>query len=75
LYCIGDINENFPYGLLGHPVETLSFDETLWSYEIVYLEKFSVMDLDECVTILSHGLDIYFVKNSSFVNILTRLTI
>ncbi len=55
-------------------LETLSFDQTLWSYEINYLEKFSIMNLDECVRILPHGLDIYFVKNSSFVNILTRLT-
>jgi len=66
---------NDSWKLIVQHLETLSFDQTLWSYEIVYLEKFSVMDLDECVNILPHGLDIYFVKNSSFVNILTRLTI
>jgi hypothetical protein len=65
---------NDSWKLIVQHLETLSFDQTLWSYEIVYLEKFSVMDLDECVNILPHGLDIYFVKKSSFVNILTRLT-
>jgi hypothetical protein len=65
---------NESWKLVVQHLETLSFDQTLWSYEIIYLEKFSVMNLDECVNILPNGLDIYFVKNSSFVNVLTRLT-
>lgn len=66
---------NNSWKLIVQHLETLSFDQTLWSYEIIYLEKFSIMSLDECVNILPHGLDIYLVKNSSFVNVLTRLTI
>ncbi len=66
---------NDSWKLVVQHLETLSFDQTLWSYEIVYLENFSVMNLDECVNILPHGLDIYFVKNSSIVNILAPLTI
>jgi hypothetical protein len=66
---------NDSWKLIVQHLETLSFDQTLWSYEITYLEKFSIMNLDECVNILPHGLDVYFVKKSSFVNVLTRLTI
>ncbi|CAF2903414.1 unnamed protein product [Rotaria sp. Silwood2] len=58
--------------LIVQHLETSSFDQTLWSYEITYLEKFSVMNLDECVNILPHGLDVYFLKKSSFVNVLTQ---
>ena len=61
--------------LIVQHLETLSFDQTLWCYEITYLEKFSIMNLDECVNILPHGLDVYFVKKSFFVNVLTRLTV
>jgi hypothetical protein len=60
--------------LIVQHLETLCFDEILWSYQIDYLEKFSIMDFDECLSLLPHGLDIYIIKNSSFVNVLTRLT-
>ena len=66
---------NESWRLIVQHLETLSFDQTLWSYEITYLEKFSIMNLDECLDILPHGLDVYFVKDSSFVNVLTRLTV
>ena len=61
--------------LIVQHLETISFDQTMWSYEITYLEKFSIMNLDKCLNILPHGLDMYHVKDSSFVNVLTRLTI
>ncbi|CAF1654059.1 unnamed protein product [Rotaria magnacalcarata] len=61
--------------LIVQHLQTVSFDETLWSYEISYLEQLSVMNLDECINILPHVLDIYSLNDAYFVNVLTRLTV
>ncbi|CAF3673963.1 unnamed protein product [Rotaria socialis] len=61
--------------LIVQHLQAVSFDETLWSYEISYLEQLSVMNLDERINILSHGLDIYSLNDAYFVNVLTRLTV
>ncbi|CAF1604454.1 unnamed protein product [Adineta ricciae] len=53
-------------------LRVLVFDEKLWSYEIAFCKTLDILGLDELLRILPHGLDIYYVRGSAYVNILSQ---
>ena len=56
-------------------LEIVGFHETLWSYEVEFLGTLDIFDFDQFLRILPHGLDLYLIRGSAYVNVLTRLTI
>lgn len=59
--------------LLIDTLETISYDENLCAWEIQSRDRYSIIDPSE-LTYYYKGLDIYIVKNSSFVSFTSRLT-
>ncbi|CAF1456026.1 unnamed protein product [Adineta steineri] len=49
-------------------LQVIGFNETLWAYEIEFCKTLDLLDLDQLLHILPHGLDIYYVQGSAYVN-------
>jgi hypothetical protein len=60
--------------IIGEELNTVSFDDKLWSYEVEFTGKLLVIDIEQCFDILPHCLDTYVVEQAHYINILTRLT-
>ncbi|CAF4414605.1 unnamed protein product [Rotaria socialis] len=59
--------------LLADILDTISYDEELFAWEIMSIDRYSI--LDPCqLKYYYKGLDIYQVNNSSFVSFTTRIT-
>ncbi|CAF2816932.1 unnamed protein product [Rotaria sp. Silwood2] len=59
--------------LLADMLDTISYDEELFAWEIISVDRYCI--LDPCqLKYYYKGLDIYHVNNSSFVSFITRLT-
>ncbi|CAF4214881.1 unnamed protein product, partial [Adineta steineri] len=53
-------------------LQVIGFNETLWAYEIEFCKTLDLLDLDQLLHILPHGLDIYYVQGSAYVNVLPQ---
>ncbi|CAF1453005.1 unnamed protein product [Adineta steineri] len=53
-------------------LQVVGFNETLWAYEIEFCKTLDLLDLDQLLHILLHGLDIYYVQGSAYVNVLSQ---
>jgi hypothetical protein len=60
--------------LLIDKLDTVAYDEQLFSWEIKSVDRYSILDPSE-LRYYHKGLDIYHVNNSSFVSFINRLTI
>jgi hypothetical protein len=60
--------------LVVEQLQTIAFNESLWSYELEHTHLLSIKHPNELIRILPKGLDIYEVNKKSFVNVLSRLT-
>lgn len=60
--------------LVVEELNTVAFNESLWSYEIEHTHLLSIKKPDELIRIVAKGLDIYEVNRKSYVNVLSRLT-
>ncbi|CAF4939100.1 unnamed protein product [Rotaria socialis] len=60
--------------VIAEELNTVSFDDKLWSYEVEFTGVLISMDVDRCFDILPHCLDCYLVGQSNYINVLTRLT-
>lgn len=61
--------------LIVEQLQTVFFDELLFSYEVEHTKIFSIREPNTLIRILPKGLDIYEVKEKSYVNIFSRLTL
>jgi hypothetical protein len=61
--------------LIVEQLQTIAFNDSLWSYELERTHLLSIKRPNELISILPSGLDIYEVNKRSFVNILSRLTV
>ncbi|CAF1556367.1 unnamed protein product [Rotaria magnacalcarata] len=55
-------------------LNTISFDENLWSYEVEFSGTLVTIDIEHCFDIHPHCLDLYDVEHVHYINLLTRLT-
>ena len=60
--------------LIVEQLQTIAFNESLWSYELEHTHLLSTKHPNELIRIHSKGLDIYEVEKKSFVHVLSRLT-
>ena len=55
-------------------LNTISFNDKLWSYEVEFTGTLTSLDINRCFDILPHCLDCYVVGQTHYINVLTRLT-
>ncbi|CAF0761503.1 unnamed protein product [Didymodactylos carnosus] len=55
-------------------LRTIWFNDKLWSYQIQYTQILSIIDPEQCLSVLPHAHDIYDVNEVPFVNILSCVT-
>jgi hypothetical protein len=60
--------------IIAEKLNTISFNENLWSYEIESTGTLIKVDIQHCFDLMPHCLDIYVVGGARYVNVLTRLT-
>ena len=60
--------------LVVEELNTVAFNESLWSYELEHTHLLSIKKPDELIRVFAKGLDIYEVNRKSYVNVLSRLT-
>ncbi|CAF1572606.1 unnamed protein product, partial [Adineta steineri] len=60
--------------VIAETLDTVSFNEKLWAYEIEYTGKLCIINIEHCLKIYPHCLDIYIVEQKNYINVLTRLT-
>ena len=58
-------------------LQIVGFNEKFWSYDIEFCGTLDLLDLDRCLNVLPHGLDIYmyYVEDCAYINVLPRLTV
>lgn len=59
---------------IAEELDTISFDDKLWSYEVEFTGKLISIDINDCFDILPHCLDCYAIGQAHYINVLTRLT-
>lgn len=67
------LKRNEKWWLFVDNLRTISYDEELFAWEIKSFQNYSILDPCE-LTYIYKGLDVYEVKNSSFVSYTARLT-
>jgi hypothetical protein len=60
--------------IIAEKLNTVAFNEKLWSYEIEFTGTLIKFDIEYCFNIIPHCFDSYVVEQSNYINILTRLT-
>lgn len=60
--------------IIAEILNTVSFDENLWSYEIEFSGSMVIADMVHCFDIHPHCFDLYTVEHTQYVNVLSRLT-
>lgn len=60
--------------IVAEMLNTISFNERLWSYEVEFTGTFVKVDIEHCFDTYPDCLDIYVVEQESYINMLTRLT-
>lgn len=60
--------------IIAEQLNTISFNDKLWCYEIEFSGILVKMDAKQCFDVLTDCFDIYTVEEGHFINILTRLT-
>lgn len=60
--------------IIAEKLNTISFNDKLWSYEVEFTGALIKVDIEKCFDILPYCLDTYFVEQTRYVNLLTRLT-
>lgn len=73
LIFIFKINGNWV--LIVEQLQTIAFNESLWSYELEHTHLFFVKEPIELIRIQPKGVDIYEIGKKSYVNIFSRLTL
>ena len=68
------VKKNEKWWLLFDVLDTISYDEKLSAWQIEYVARYSMIDPNDLVY-YHKGLDIYMVKNLSFVSFISRLTL
>ncbi|CAF4397254.1 unnamed protein product [Rotaria socialis] len=58
--------------LVVEELNTVAFNESLWSYELEHTHLLSIKKPDELIRIVAKGLDIYEVNRKSYVNVLSQ---
>ena len=59
---------------IAEELNTVSFNDKLWSYEVEFTGTLISIDINHCFDILPHCLDCYVVGQTHYINVLTRLT-
>ncbi|CAF0724721.1 unnamed protein product, partial [Didymodactylos carnosus] len=72
VYILHILNIQNTWKVIVEHLQIVGFNEQLWSYEIDFCGTLDLFDLDQCLDVLPHGLDIYYVKGSPYINILPR---
>jgi hypothetical protein len=68
------LKANQKWIIVAEKLDTLAFNENLWSYEVQYTGTLIELDLERCLEIFPYCLDMYVVGQSNYINVLTRLT-
>jgi hypothetical protein len=55
-------------------LQTIAFNESLWSYELEHTHLYFVIEPNDLIRIQPKGVDIYEIGKKSYVNIFSRLT-
>lgn len=55
-------------------LNTVSFNEKLWAYEVEFTGSLVVVNIENSFNIHPHCFDMYDVEQSHYINVLTRLT-
>ncbi|CAM2724129.1 unnamed protein product [Rotaria socialis] len=72
IYCILKVEDKCM--IIAEILDTISFNDKLWSYQIELTGTLIKIDIEHCFSIFPHCLDSYVVEQSHYINILTRLT-
>ncbi|CAF4285524.1 unnamed protein product, partial [Rotaria magnacalcarata] len=72
IYCILKVEDKCM--IIAEILDTISFNDKLWSYQIEFTGTLIKIDIEHCFSIFPHCLDSYVVEQSHYINILTRLT-
>lgn len=56
-------------------LQIVGFSEKFWSYEVEFHGTLDLLKFDQFLGILPHGLDTYSIQGSTYINVLSRLTI
>ena len=59
---------------IAEELNTISFNDKLWSYEVEFTGTLTSIDINHCFDILPHCLDCYVVGQTHYINVLARLT-
>lgn len=68
------LNINDKWIIIAEMLDTVLFNEILWSYEVEFTGTLVKIDVEHCFDVFPHCLDIYIVEKASYINVLTRLT-
>ena len=60
--------------IIAEILDTISFNDKLWSYQIEFTGTLIKIDIERCFSIFPHCLDSYVIEQSRYINILTRFT-
>ncbi|CAM2701852.1 unnamed protein product [Rotaria socialis] len=60
--------------IIAEMLNTISFDENLWSYEVEFSGTLVTIDIEHCFDIHPHCLDMYDVEHVHYINLLTRIS-
>ena len=59
---------------IAEKLHTNTFSEKLWAYDVEYTGTLIKIDVEHCLKLNPHCLDIYIVEESYYINMLTHLT-
>ncbi|CAF4510031.1 unnamed protein product, partial [Rotaria magnacalcarata] len=59
---------------IAEKLHTKAFNEKLWAYAVEYTGTLEKIDIEHCLDLFPHCLDIYVVKETYYINLLVRLT-
>ena len=76
IFCQVDhlLNIKGKWIVIAEELNTVSFNDKLWAYEVEFTGTLVNIDIEQCFQILPHCLDIYVVELAHYINLLTRLT-
>jgi hypothetical protein len=74
LHLVFILKINNTWLMIVEQLQTIAFNESLYSYELEHTHLFSIKQPNELIHILPKGLDIYEVNRKSYVNVFSRLT-
>ncbi|CAF4200728.1 unnamed protein product [Rotaria sp. Silwood2] len=58
--------------VIAETLDTVAFNEKLWSYEVEFTGKLIKIDMEHCFNIYPHCLDMYVIEQTNYINVLTH---